>query len=177
MANQETLTAPLAVIMVGDKVIGRMRDIRYNETYRRIPVKGIGRLNPIEVPVVDFSASLTCSFYAINFAKHPLTRDAILRAVGDGQVENWQNTVTLQEIGLTVKCLRKKAGLKTPVNQDGRDGNGIIEANVNDYEIFATIKRAFITGDGFDISEGNVSAHNSTFDVTDPVVYAVERGI
>ena len=172
---QEVFSAPLALIKVGTTVIGKMRDIRYQENYRRVPVTGIGRLNPSEVPAVAFSATLTCSNYSIDFANHPMTKDAILRAAGSGNFDGWANTVTLQDIGLTVQILKKKASLRSPSNLSGRNAQQIIEADPNQYEVFAVITDAFITGDGFDISESNVSGQNSTFDVISPVIFATNR--
>lgn len=175
MAKQEVLSAPIALIKVGKKTIGKMRDARYQESYRRVPIIGIGNLNPSEAPAVAFSATLTCSYYTVDFANHPMTKDAILRAVNDGNIAGWANTVTLQEVGLTVQFLRKKASLRDASNKDGRNSQQIIEADPNDYEVFAILTNCFITGDGFDISESNVSGHNSTFDVLDPALYPTDR--
>jgi len=53
---------------------------------------------------------------------------------------------------------------------EGRDANGII--NTVD-EIFATVEDAYITSDGFDLNEGQISGRDSTFEFTTPLTYAV----
>lgn len=172
MARQEVLTAPLALIKVGDRVIGKMRNISVQESYRRGKVTGIGRLNASEAPALEFDSNMNCGFYTIDFSRHPLTRDALLRRTGS--IENFINTMILQEIGLTVVALRKIAANRTN-NNEGRNENGIIVVDdETGYEEFAIIGNCFITGDNFDINEGQISNHNSTFMVLDPIIYAVE---
>ena len=51
----EVLTAPAAIIMVGNVIIGKMRTVRVSENIRRGRVTGIGRLNASELPALEFT--------------------------------------------------------------------------------------------------------------------------
>ena len=75
--------------------------------------------------------------------------------------------MTLQEIGLKVDLIRKVSDIDN-FPPEGRDANGIIQTIE---EIFATIGQAFITSDGFDVTEGQISGHDSTFEYLDPITY------
>ena len=161
------LTAPLAELRVGNSTIGFMRNVRVSETIRRGRVTGIGQMTASEVPAVEFTGTMNVGFYTINFDAHPLTRDAVLRKTGT--TEKWVNTVTLQEVGLKV-LLKRTVSDKINFPPDGRDANGIIQTLD---EEFATITKAFLTSEGFDINEGQISGHDSTFEYLDPITYLV----
>lgn len=167
------LTAPLARVKVVDPTtqqvltIGKMRNIRASETYRRGRVTGIGQYNATEVPALEFTGTLNVGFYTLDFDKHPLTRNAVLRKTGTS--EKFVNTQLLQEIGLKIDLIRIVADLANFPNE-GRDANGIIQTIE---EVFATIEQAFITSDGFDLSEGQISGRDSTFEYLDPINYLV----
>ena len=121
MANT-VYTAPLAIVMVGTTVIGKMKNIRVSETIRRARVTGLGRLNASEVPAVEFTGTLNASFYTVNLEAHELTRRALNRKVGT--TTNFVNTVVLQDIGLTIKLMRKvgdPAFPATPTTDLGQD--------------------------------------------------------
>ena len=53
MENQRTMTAPLAIIQVNGVTVGKMRNIRITEQIRRGSIRGIGRLNPDELPALE----------------------------------------------------------------------------------------------------------------------------
>ena len=38
---------------------------------------------------------------------------------------------------------------------------------------FATITNAYITSDNFDVNEGQISGHDSTFEYLDPITFSV----
>lgn len=165
--NNQVMTAPFAVIKVDGQVIGKMKNIRVSETYRRGRVIGIGSMNAKELPALEFTGTLNCSFYTIDFKEHPLFYKAILRKTGTAN--KLLNTVSLQEIGLKVDLIRTVAD-KVTYPPEGRDANNIIQTTD---EIFATIEDAYITSDGFDLNEGQISGRDSTFEFTTPLTYAI----
>lgn len=166
-------TAPLARIKVVDPdtqsviTIGKMRNIRVSETIRRGRVTGIGQMTAVELPALEFTGTINVGFYTIDFSKHPLTRNALLRKTGTS--EKWVNTVLLNEIGLRIDLIRTVPDLANFPN-GGKDANGIIQT-VSGGEVFATIEQAFITSDGFDVSEGQVSGQDSTLEFLDPITF------
>lgn len=165
----QVLTAPAAIIMVGNVIIGKMRTVRVSENIRRGRVTGIGRLNASEVPALEFTGTVNCDFYNIDFSLHPLTRDAILRKTGNP--EAWLNTVILQEIGLELHILRKAADLANfpPDGRDPAQGGTIQYVQ----QTFAKIPNMFITSDGFNLNEGQISGRDGTFEYLDPIYYSI----
>lgn len=159
----EVLTAPVAIIKVDGTPIGKMRNVRVSETIRRGRVTGIGRANASELPVLEYTGTINCSFYTIRYDLHPMLYRAILRKTNTA--EAMLNTLLLQEIGLKIDFIRKVAD-KTGFPPEGRDTDNIIQTVE---ETFATIEDAFITSDGYDINEGQISGRDSTFEFTSPI--------
>lgn len=159
--NKKVMTAPLAVIQVDGVTIGKMKNVRITETIRRAKVTGLGNLNPNELPPVEWSGSLSCSSYTINFnlllnhSKKGSFRNA-------GSVEEWQNALLLQEDGLEIAILKKV--------KDGEidSDTGLIKTK---YETFAKTTGAFMTREGFDIQEGQISGRDTEFEYLEPILY------
>lgn len=160
-----TLTAPIAVIKVNGVAVGKMKSIRLTETIRRGRVTGLGQLTPDELPALEWSGTLNCSFYNIDF-KVLLNSDlnpaaaAIQRTVGT--VDNFVDTILLKDLGVQVDLMRK-----IPLAPPDPITGIILPA----FEIFASIKGCFITREGMDVSEGQISGKDADFDYTTPIIY------
>ena len=157
MANTKSMTAPLAIIKVGGKPVGKMRNIRLTENIRRGKVIGLGRLNASELPPLEWDGSLNCGFYLINFDDQAI-EGALLRKVQT--VDEFIDTVLLQDQGVTIDILRKVT--------DFQQANGVI---VPKLEVFASIKGCFLTREGFDVSESQISGRDADFEYLTPVIF------
>lgn len=162
MGLNRVITAPLAVIKVRGVPIGKMRNIRVNETIRRLSVKGLGQLYADELPPVDWSGSLTCGFFSID-----LRTSQIPGAINREQqtIEQWTQTLLLQEQGVQVDILKR---VKSPQQDDNLFTNGIITSEL---VTFASVQGAFITREGFDISEGQIGGRDVEFEYLNPILY------
>jgi len=175
------LTATIAIIKVNgvsvesstksSTAVGICRDIRYTENISRGAVRGIGNMNPSEVPALTFAGNLTAGFMNIKFDKHPFFEKAIVRKTGSKA--GFYNTLALQQIGFTLDLLRKVPDTEVG-NDEGRDANNVIIVNETKYEHFVSIGECFITSDSFDLTENQISGRNSAFDVIDAATYGVE---
>lgn len=161
MKNTRVMTAPLAIIKINSVTVGKMKNVRIVETIRRGRVTGVGRLNPEELPALEWSGSLSCSSYTINFnllanvSKLGTFRNA-------ATVEEWANAILLQEAGLEISILRKV--------KDGEIDaeTGLIKTK---YETFAKVNAAFTTREGFDVQEGQISGRDTDFEYLEPILY------
>ena len=161
MGNTRVMTAPLAIIKINSVTVGKMKNVRITETIRRGRVTGVGRLNPEELPALEWSGSLSCSSYTINFnllanvSKLGTFRNA-------ATVEEWANAILLQESGLEISILRKV--------KDGEIDaeTGLIKTK---YETFAKVNAAFATREGFDVQEGQISGRDTDFEYLEPILY------
>ena len=161
MKNTRVMTAPLAIIKINSVTVGKMKNVRITETIRRGRVTGVGRLNPEELPALEWSGSLSCSSYTINFnllanvSKLGTFRNA-------ATVEEWANAILLQESGLEISILRKV--------KDGEIDaeTGLIKTK---YETFAKVNAAFTTREGFDVQEGQISGRDTDFEYLEPILY------
>ena len=155
------MTAPLAVIQINSVTVGKMRNVRITETIRRGRVAGIGRLTPSELPALEWSGSLSCSSYTLNFNllanKQQKGTFRNLRTL-----EAWANAILLQEDGLEIAILRKV-----------KDGEIDTESGAvtEKYETFAKVTGAFATREGFDIQEGQISGRDTEFEYLTPILY------
>lgn len=159
--NEKVMTAPLAIIQINSVTVGKMKNVRITENIRRGRVSGLGRLNPEEIPALEWSGSLSCSSYTINFnlLANKLKKGAFRNA---GTVEEWANAILLQEDGLEIAILRKV--------KDGQIDaeTGLVKTK---YETFAKTVGAFMTREGFDIQEGQISGRDTEFEYLEPVLY------
>ena len=161
MGNTRVMTAPLAIIKINSVTVGKMKNVRITETIRRGRVTGVGRLNPEELPALEWSGNLSCSSYTINFnllanvSKLGTFRNA-------ATVEEWANAVLLQEAGLEISILRKV--------KDGEidTETGLVKTK---YETFAKVNAAFATREGFDVQEGQISGRDTDFEYLEPILY------
>ena len=161
MGNTRVMTAPLAIIKINSVTVGKMKNVRITETIRRGRVTGVGRLNPEELPALEWSGSLSCSSYTIyfnllaNVSKLGTFRNA-------ATVEEWANAILLQEAGLEISILRKV--------KDGEidTETGLVKTK---YETFAKVNAAFATREGFDVQEGQISGRDTDFEYLEPILY------
>jgi len=159
---QKVMTAPLAIIKVDGIAVGKMKNIRVTENIRRGKVQGIGELTPQEVPALDWSGTLNAGFYSITFNNQDqLIKKALLRNVNN--LQEWVDTVLLQEDGITIDIMKKVKDYQDPAT-------GIIYP---EFELFASIRSAFSTKEGFDISEGQISGRDVDFEYITPILFPV----
>ncbi len=153
----KTMTAPLAIIKVNGQPVGKMKNIRVTESIRRGKVTGLGALTPSELPALEWDGSLNCSSYLINFSREVI-QNSLPRNVQT--VEEFVNTVLLQEDGVQIDILRKVT--------DFQQANGVIVPRL---EIFATITGCFATREGFDITESQISGRDQDFQYLSPILF------
>ena len=159
--NTRVMTAPLALIKINSVTVGKMKNVRISETIRRGRVTGLGRLNPHELPALEWNGTLSCSSYNINF--NLLANKSKIGTFRNNQtVEQWSNSILLQESGLEIDILRNvKSG---EMDKD----TGKIEA---EYETFARVNGAFANREGFDLQEGQISGRDTEFEYLEPILY------
>lgn len=156
------MTAPLAIIKVNGIAVGKMKNIRVTENIRRGRVQGIGELTPSELPALEWSGTLNAGFYSITFNNQDeLIKTALLRNVNT--LQEFVDTVILQEDGINIDIMKKVKDYQDPAT-------GIIYPLL---EVFASIKGAFSTKEGFDISEGQISGRDVDFEYITPVLFPI----
>ncbi len=151
------LTGALAIVRVNGEPIGKMKDIRIQETIRRTRVGGLGTILPKEQAATEWSGSLTCSFYEINYNKSGI-KNAIRRDVAN--LQDFEDQLVLDNDGVQIDIFRKVTDLIDPDTK-------LIKPKVEPY---ATVTRCQIEGDNVEIVEGQVSGRNQSFSYLDPVL-------
>lgn len=159
MAQKSTLSAPLAIIKVKGVAIGKMKTIRCTESMRLAPVGGIGQLHKDELKTVDWNGMLNCSAFLVDLSL-ALIPGSLNRNVQS--VQQWENTILLQEDGVQIDIMRKVAASTTP--------GGII---IPTLQVVASIVGCFISKEGWDITEGQVSGRDCDFEYTTPIIFPV----
>lgn len=168
MAQEQTLTGAIAIIKVAGQPVGLMRNVRINESTRRVPVRGLGSIIPKEAPVVEWSGTVSCSFFEINWKKSGI-KDAIRRDVGIGNAiskiatgnnqSNFEDNLVLDTVGVQLDVYKK---IKGSIGADGLVIPGV--------EPYCIVGHCLIESDNVTIDEGNVSGRDQTFMYLDPVV-------
>ena len=159
--DKKVMTAPIAIIKINGKAVGKMKNVRITEQIRRGRVTGIGTLTPSELPAVEWSGTMSCSAYNINFnLLNNVSQIGTFRQ-GTDKV-TWQNAILMQEDGLQIDVMKKvKDGVINPET-------GLVNTK---YEVFATVKGAFATREGFDIQEGQISGRDTDFEYLEPILF------
>lgn len=167
--DKNVITGALAIIKANGKVIGKMRDIRVNENFRRVRVpKGLGSIFADEFALVDWAGTVSCSYFEISYGKSGLT-DALKRSIFGSatlfsQIANGNNTpnfedqAVLDDVGLSLDIYKKI---------EGSISGGIITP---DAPVYAQINGMFIESDNVNISEANIAGRDQTFQYLQPVV-------
>lgn len=160
MATPQVFTGAMAIVTVGNDPtpIGKMKDISGSESLQRGRVGGLGTILPLEVPVLEWSGSFSCSYYLIDWAVARMA-GSIKRRVDSN--DNFENYLVLQEQGITVEIFKKVAGALNP--------DGTPRA---DRKSFAKIVGAFTNSEGFSLSEGQIGGHNQDFQYINPIIYS-----
>lgn len=164
------LHGALAIIIVNNKPVGLMRDLRISENTRRQPVKGLGTILPKEAPVTDWNGTVSCSFFEIDYKSSGIEK-AIRRDVGAGNAQsqigigintpNYEDNVVLDEFGVQLNVFKKVKDAIDPAT-------GLIIPTKIPY---AVVTRCMIEGDNINISQGQVAGRDQSFMFLDPIIY------
>lgn len=166
--NNNTYTAPLALIMYNNVVIGKMKGVRVNEQIQRGNVQGLGQLIPDEKPALSWSGTVQCDFYNINFTAsngQGNIPNALIRQIPGGNYQAWTDSVTLQEIGVDLVMFKRQSS-----NLNSSQNYGLIPGY---NEPYASIRSMFLDSEGFDINEGSISGKNQSFTYLYPIILAI----
>src|ERR1700746_992642 len=103
------MTAPLAIVKVNGKAVGKMKSIRCTENIRYGKTVGLGRMSPDEMMPLDWSGTLNCGSFLIDL-RQPVIPGTINRVM---QTEDqFFDTLLLQSDGVQIDILRKVFGTK-----------------------------------------------------------------
>ena len=155
---ERVLTGALALIMKDGSVIGRMKNIRWSETFQDQEVRGLGTIYVQEAPITGHAGTWSCDFYEIDFKLTGIP-GAIRRDVADKNA--FEDNLLLRDpfsISIFKKiedALDVSTGLKTSTPR-----------------VYATINGLFINSDGADITEGSISGHQQSGRFLEPVIYS-----
>lgn len=168
MIENRVLHGSIALIKVGDTVIGKMRSISATENYNRLDVQGMGTIYTQEAPVVKFTGNVQCSFMSMSFAhvndgiKGAIRRDLpnLASRVFDGEISLEDQLSIDSDRGVQIDVFKKVEDILNP--------DGTIRPKAIPYAI---IRKCLIESDSFEVSEGAVAGHNQSFRFLEPIQY------
>lgn len=160
MAENKTVTGPIALVRVDGIAIGKIRDFRATETYARGEVRGIGDLQAQEVPILSHSGTFTIDSFLVSLNSSGV-RKLMNRSVSSPT--QFINTVLLgNENGVDIYVYKKVA--------DAIDDATRLVVGVGEVAI-AVVRRCFLDSMSFNISEGQISTHSQTGRFLDPIIF------
>lgn len=158
MADTKTMHGALAIIKdQTGRTIGRVRNIRWSETFGDQEVRGLGTIFVQEAPVVSHSANGSMDFYEITFKDTGIPGSIRRDVQTKGQFETQmllRDPFQLHIFKRIEDTVDPATGLKT-------------EQAVP----YAIIQDALINSEGADVSEGGITGHNVSFRYLSPVIY------
>lgn len=158
MPDNKVMHGALALIYdAKGQQIGRIRNIRWSETFADQEVRGLGTLFVVEAPVVSHSANGSMDFYEITF-KDTGIPGSIRR---DVQTKQQFETQMLLRDPFALHIFKRLEDAVDPQT-------GLKTEKATPYAI---IPDALINSEGADVSEGSISGHNVSFRYLSPVIY------
>jgi len=151
------LTGAMAIVRVNGVPVGKMKNVRLQESIRRTRIGGLGTILPVEQAATEWSGSLSCSFYEIDFTKTGIP-GGLRRDVENKQA--FEDQLILDSDGVQVDVFRKITDAIDPVTK-------LIKPKTVPY---ASVTRCLIEGDGVSINEGQVSGRDQSFSYLDPIL-------
>ena len=158
MPKNEVITGALGIIKVKGRAIGKMRSIRVNENMRRVPIRGLGTILPKEMPIVEWAGTLQCDFFNIDFTKSQIP-GAVKRILQT--VQQFEDNILLDDDYLLQVDIYRKI-------KDIIDASGNIIPKITPY---ARISGLVINAENFDLTDGQVSNRNQSFDYIYPIIF------
>lgn len=160
MANKKTLTAPLAIIEIAGKAVGKIRNLRIQEQVQRGSVRGLGELLDVEKPIVGMQCTFNCSYALVELKKmgtidHPF----LVRGVESSQ--QFVDTLLLQDQGVNIHVYRrvpKTTSDSGVVTETGRDKVGVIY-------------NAYMNSNSIDISDGQIAMSDLSGEYLTPILF------
>lgn len=157
MANN-AMTGALAIIKYRGKAVGYMRGITANESFTRSSVYQLGSILPLESALTQWSGTLTCDFYEIDFKRSGVPQ-AVIRDVQSNT--EFENNAVLDSEGLQIDVYKREQDAIDPTTKK-------ITAKESPY---FSIRRAFLTSDNTNTNEGAISGRNQSFNFLDPILF------
>jgi len=153
------MTAPVAIIKVKGRAIGKMKNIRATETYQRGDVRGIGRATSLELPVLSIKCTLSVGFYTIDLKKTGIP--GVLQRK-TSTIKKFVDTLLMQEEGVDIYVYRKTATVidsETGIVQESGEGD------------FAVVRDFFLDSNSWDITENQISGSEQSGTYLEPVLF------
>jgi hypothetical protein len=168
--TNKVITGAIAFIKVDGIIVGKMKDVRINESFRRVRVsKGLGSIFADEFAVTEWNGTLSCSFMEIDYKQSGIPFGVlrtflsanIMSQIGAGvTAANFEDNLVLDYNGVTVEVYKKLQDVIDPVTR-------LITPSAVPY---ATVNQCFIDSDNVNISEGQIAGRDQSFQYLLPVV-------
>lgn len=162
---KRVLHSPAAIIRMGTtgsekKVVGLCTNITLSETFSNVPLKGIGRLRPVSLLVMNWSgaASLTINVFS---AYDSDTRSASTR--NHVSPHSFDNFHILKGDDVELELLAKNKD----TSFDNVESDSLLDLTFG-LESVGTVKGLKISGDNIDLSDGSFMNRSLSFDYLVP---------
>jgi hypothetical protein len=158
--DKKTLSAPIALIEINGKFVGKMRSIRVQEQIQRGDVRGIGELVSLEKPILAVNCTFSASSAMVSLKKlGTIDNPFVKRDVQTSQ--QFKDTILLRDFGVNIHIYRK-----VPVAGSIIDG----VVTETDKDRVAIIENAFLDSQSFSIDEGNVAMSDISGTYLNPII-------
>lgn len=111
----QVFTAPLAIIMVNNQKVGRIRNLQFTEQVQRGEVQGLGEVNLQEAPIVAARCQFQAGSWMIDLKKFGNVRDPFW-PVDATDAETLLRTIVLGETPVSLHVYRR-VGTTTQGNE------------------------------------------------------------
>ena len=157
--NTKTLSAPLALIEMNGKFVGKIRNIRVQEQVARGDVRGIGQVISLEKPILSINCTFSASYAMVSFSKLGTINNPFVKR--DVQTkQEFLDTLLLIDNGVNIHIYRK-----VPESVEG----GVVTSTAKDR--IAILYNVFMDSQSFSIDEGNVAMSDLSGTYLDPVIF------
>lgn len=163
MSTPKVYTGAIALVKVAGQVIGKMRSVRVQESFRRMPVRGLGTILPSEQAVTEWDGTVSCDFIFVNLKRSGI-KGALRRDLSNvaSQVllgnPSFEDQLVLDQDGVQIDLFKKVADVIL--------ADGTINPTAKP---IAIVQKCFIDSDNLDVSDGGLAGKSQSFKYLLPV--------
>lgn len=149
----EVFTAPLAIIMINNQKIGKIRNLTFTENVQRGEVQGLGEVNLKEAPITAVRCQFQAGSFMINLKKFGTVEDAFW-PVNATDAETLLRTIVLGETPVAIHVYRRTAGTTSGNTQQ------VLVTSEGEMERIGIAQDCYVNTRSFEITDGAVAGKN-----------------
>lgn len=149
----EVFTAPLAIVMINNQKVGKIRNLNFTENIQRGEVQGLGEVNLKEAPITSVRCQFQAGSFMIDLKKFGTIEDPFW-PVNATDAETLLRTIVLGETPVAIHVYKRTAGSTQGNSQQ------VLVTSEGALQRIGIAQDCYVNSRSFEISDGAVAGKN-----------------